>query len=77
MPAKVWVAAARCEPGGADGPYVNWVPLIQALDWAENHASPPAEKSGPDLLRQVIQSLANSGNEQFGSPQTAAPSSVS
>lgn len=75
LPAKVWVAAARCEPNGTPGNYVNWVPLIQALDWAEHHAPPAAEKSGPELLRQVIESLANSGNEQFAGPQSAAAAS--
>jgi hypothetical protein len=41
---------------------VNWVPLIQALDWAANHPEPPAEKNGPELLRHVLEHLAGSGN---------------
>lgn len=62
MPAKVWVAAARCEPGETDGRFVNWVPLIQALDWVRDNPPPPPQKNGPDLLRQVLESLSNSGN---------------
>jgi Fe-S-cluster containining protein len=62
MAAKVWVAAARCEPAPTGGRYVNWIPLVQALDWAAEHSAPPPQKSGPELLRQVIESLANSGN---------------
>jgi Fe-S-cluster containining protein len=62
MPAKVWVAAARCEPGERAGNYVNWVPLIQALDWAANYPDSPAERNGPELLRHVLERLAGSGN---------------
>jgi Fe-S-cluster containining protein len=60
MAAKVWVAAARCEPGAINGRYLNWVPLIQAHDWAAENPEPPAQRSGPELLRQVIESLARS-----------------
>jgi Fe-S-cluster containining protein len=62
MPVKVWVAAARSEPGAQQGRYVNWVPLIQALDWAAEHDEPAAEKNGPDLLKQVLENLSSSGN---------------
>jgi len=68
MPAKVWVAAARCESGGGDDRYLNWVPLIQALTWAQEHEQPPAEKNGPELLRQVLEGLASSGNERRFEP---------
>jgi Fe-S-cluster containining protein len=79
LPAKVWVAAAKCEPGAAGDRYVNWVPLIQALDWAEAHAEPEPDKSGPELVRAVFGGLAGTGNEgaaservlQFQSPSAA------
>ena len=62
LPATVWVAAARCEPPAAGrasaSPYVPWVPLIQALDWAEEHPPPSAEQTGPELVRQVLAALA-------------------
>jgi Fe-S-cluster containining protein len=72
MSAKVWVAAARCESSGSDGRYLNWVPLIQALDWTAEHAEPPAQRSGPELLRQVIESLAHSGNDRIMSQRAEA-----
>jgi Fe-S-cluster containining protein len=131
LPAKVWVAAARCEPRSAPGApasshdhpagqgtpasapdapvsdrdvrrptasswptrpalapdapvsdrnqpaesqgqaprYVPWVPLIQALEWAEEHPPPPAEYTGPELVRQVLAALAGGG----GAKNAAAP----
>jgi Fe-S-cluster containining protein len=74
LDAKVWVAAARCEPSPAGGRYVNWVPLIQALDWAAENPEPEPTKSGPELLRQVLENLSGSGNQSIGAQQTAATS---
>jgi Fe-S-cluster containining protein len=71
LPAKVWVSAARCEPSGSGERYVNWIPLIQALDWAAAHPEPPAEITGPELVRKVIENLAGSGN----SPQAVGTNS--
>jgi hypothetical protein len=39
-------------PGG-------WVPLVLALDYASNMAEPPPALSGPELLRSVMQGVAN------------------
>ena len=69
LPAKVWVAAARTEaPARAGQKYVPWVPLIQALDWSARNPEPEPKTNGPDLLRQVLENLAGSGN----SPATPA-----
>jgi Fe-S-cluster containining protein len=72
LPAKVWAAAARCEsPSAATSasPYISWVPLIQALDWAEQHPPPPAVEAGPELVRRVLAALARA-------PQAAHPPEV-
>ncbi|MEX2176530.1 MAG: YkgJ family cysteine cluster protein [Pirellulaceae bacterium] len=58
LPAKVWTAAAWCEPGTAQDRYLNWVPLIQSLDWSAGRSEPPPDKSGPELVRQVFERLA-------------------
>jgi Fe-S-cluster containining protein len=63
LDAKVWVAAARCEAASETVRFVNWVPLIQALDWAQEHPEPEPTKSGPELLRQVLENLGGSGNQ--------------
>jgi Fe-S-cluster containining protein len=70
--AKVWVAAARCEPPADGGPYVNWIPLIQALDWAADNEEAAPDINGPDLVKRVIENLANSGNERFDARPAAA-----
>jgi len=76
MPAKVWLSAARNESAAHNERYVNWIPLIQALDWAAEHAPPAAETAGPELLRRLITGLANSGTETLAesshSPTQAA-----
>lgn len=78
LPAKVWVAAARCEPPGAGearpSPYIPWVPLIQALEWAEQQPPPPATSAGPELVRQVLSALAAGSPQAASVPDTAPPS---
>ena len=63
MPAKVWLSAARCEPESTTDRYLNWIPLIQSLDWAAHHPAPPATKPGPEMLRQLIEGLSHTSNE--------------
>jgi Fe-S-cluster containining protein len=75
LDAKVWVAAARTEgPASANSRFVNWVPLIQALDWAAENSEAPPTKNGPDLLRDVLENLANSGNTTIGASAEAVSS---
>jgi Fe-S-cluster containining protein len=64
LAANVWVAAARCEPGADADEYINWVPLIQALEWVREHPEPPPQHSGPELVRRVFESLAGSNEPQ-------------
>lgn len=63
MPAKVWLSAARCEPESTPDRSLNWIPLIQALDWAAYHPAPAATKPGPEMLRQLIEGLSHTSNE--------------
>jgi Fe-S-cluster containining protein len=76
LAAKVWVSAARCEPGAAGDRYLNWVPLIQALDWSATHPEPPANKSGPELVRQVLERLSATAAEP-PAPHAASPTPLS
>jgi Fe-S-cluster containining protein len=64
LPAKVWLSAARAQSNPSEGDrYLRWIPLIQALDWAAENQAEPAAKTGPELLRQLIEGLANTSNE--------------
>lgn len=62
LPANVWTAAARCEPGAEADGYINWVPLIQALDWAAEHPEPEPRETGPELVRRVLTQLSGSSD---------------
>jgi Fe-S-cluster containining protein len=64
LPANVWTAAARCEPGAESDGYINWVPLIQALDWAAEHPEPPPQGTGPELVRKVLEQLSSLSDPQ-------------
>lgn len=37
---------------------VSWLPLILALEWAQQHSEPAPLRSGPEWLQQVLQRLA-------------------
>jgi Fe-S-cluster containining protein len=72
MPAKVWLSAARAESNLAAGErYIDWIPLIQALDWVTKNPIEPTAKPGPELLRQLIEGLSNSSNEPLLAASTA------
>jgi Fe-S-cluster containining protein len=73
MLAKVWTVAARCEPGASEDRYLNWIPLVQALDWAADHPPPPAESSGPELLRQVLQRVGRTSQESRSKDDDCQP----
>ena len=44
----------EAEPAGREA----WVPLALALAWVEAHPSAPAERPGPELLREFLGRLA-------------------
>ncbi len=77
MPAKVWLSAARAETTGDAGPYLNWIPLIQVLDWAATQTDEPPSKPGLDLLKQLIEGLANTSTESLLPAALGVPPSPS
>ena len=54
IPAEVSRAVRAIDKGSA--PF-GWVPLLLALDWADNHPPPPVSQTGPDQLQQVFARL--------------------
>jgi Fe-S-cluster containining protein len=57
LPAKVWTALARLDAPPAGAKFIRWVPLIQSLEWADAHPEEPAERPGPDWLREFFDHL--------------------
>lgn len=54
MPAEVSRAVREFDRGQSE---MGWVPLIDALAWAESHEEPPANLNGPAVLQQVFAKL--------------------
>jgi Fe-S-cluster containining protein len=57
IPFKMWWSLARFDPLPADSQYVPWVPLIQALEWAEAHPEDGPARPGPELLGELFGNL--------------------
>jgi Fe-S-cluster containining protein len=55
MPMRVSRALQRLDPPSAER--TAWLPLVDALAWADEHAEPPPRDSGPALLQQVFAKL--------------------
>jgi Fe-S-cluster containining protein len=54
---KVWIALARLEEDPARR-FIPWVPLSLAPEWAAAHVEEPAQCTGPELLRLVLEKLS-------------------
>jgi Fe-S-cluster containining protein len=57
FPFKMWWALARFDPPAANNQFVPWVPLILALEWAEQHPEEEPARPGSELLGQIFQKL--------------------
>lgn len=57
LPLKMWTAVARFDEAPPPARFIRWVPLILALEWAEEHAEEPPLRPGPDLLRELFEYL--------------------
>ncbi len=57
LPLRVFNAVARWQVSPAPYFLERWVPLILAPEWAEAHPDDPPPKSGPDLLRELLDNL--------------------
>lgn len=58
LPVKVSGALGRVERGGKPG-LVPWVPLALAPQWVNSHPEPPPERSGPELMEQIVKDLSD------------------
>jgi hypothetical protein len=58
LPLRVFNAVARWQVPPQEYFLERWVPLILAPEWAEAHPDDPPPKSGPELLRELLDHLA-------------------
>lgn len=57
LPMRVGPALALFSTLDSAPQFVRWVPLVLALEWAAEHADPPAVQTGPELLGQFLEHL--------------------
>jgi len=57
LPLRVSPALAEFQVVESAPHLVRWVPLVLALEWGETHPDPPADRTGPDLLGQLMRNL--------------------
>jgi len=75
IPLKVWTAVAKLDPIPPGSPYVPWVPLVMALDWAVENPQEPPSQPGPQLLEALLHSLTNKNAASAHEASDPAPSS--
>ena len=68
LPTRIWPIASHIETQreGTDAQPIRWLPLIQALEWADSQTEEPPRRSGPELLRAMLERLT-------GDPVPPAP----
>jgi Fe-S-cluster containining protein len=67
LPVNVFNAVARWQATGQGAFVEQWVPLILAPEWAAAHADTSTPKKGLELLRELLQCMAEYDDETPGS----------
>ena len=57
IPLKVWPAMARFHKPASGSPFIRWVPLILAPEWADSHSEDLPARPGADMLREFLEYL--------------------
>ena len=73
MPVKVSVAVARCTAPEPHGRFLNWVPLVLAPEWAEEHPEEPPSQPGPAILNEFFAHLIGQNNQAARTAPDAGP----
>jgi Fe-S-cluster containining protein len=59
MPFKLWTALARLEKTSAPLRFINWVPLILALEWVDQNETDKNARPGMDMLREFFEHVSS------------------
>jgi Fe-S-cluster containining protein len=59
LPLKASAAMNRMAPMREGAIFYSWVPLVQIFDWIADNPDPPAEKPGPELVREFFEKLTS------------------
>ncbi len=75
LPFRIWPGLARLETSASPERFVRWVPLILAPEWAEAHPEEAPPRPGPELLKELLDHLTETGRSmaQDGEPLPANP----
>lgn len=68
---KVWRELARFDPTPPDAPYLRWVPLVLAPEWATEHHDELPARPGPEWLRELFERIAAKARDK-GEPSSPA-----
>ncbi|HSK29158.1 MAG TPA: methyltransferase, partial [Candidatus Limnocylindria bacterium] len=69
VPIKIWPALARLDKTLPPSRFIRWVPLILAPEWADAHPIEPAERPGPEWLRELFDNLTGEKTEPLRTAQ--------
>jgi Fe-S-cluster containining protein len=59
IPFKLWTALARLDRGDSPSRFIQWVPLVLAPEWADQHPTQPAPRPGMELLRDLFEQISS------------------
>lgn len=54
MAAKLWRELARFDPIEPGSPFIRWVPLVLAPEWAEEHPDESPLRPGPEWMQELL-----------------------
>jgi Fe-S-cluster containining protein len=58
LPGKVWTALARAGSAGSAAPFIPWVPLVLAPDWATAHPDASEPRPVEEVFQGVVAELS-------------------
>lgn len=57
LPLKLWRELARFDDTGREEPFLRWVPLVLAPEWAAQHPDTATPRPGPEWLGPILEKI--------------------